>query len=137
LAAAALQALLSKTRGPSDKLFSISYHTLCNNLRRDQRKAGIPQANFVTPHCFRHGGASFWNAMAVPIDDIVARGRWASPKSAKTYIQTGSALVFSERLPPAVRDISDRLARRPMVLLDSFPVFDSARLGPLGPPYFL
>ena len=45
---------------------------------RDQRKAGVAQRDFITPHCFRHGGASFWNAMAVPIDDIIARGRWAS-----------------------------------------------------------
>ena len=75
--------------------------------------------------------------MAVPIDDIVARGRWASPRSAKVYIQTGSALIFSERLPPAVRDISDRLARRPMALLEFLPACDRGRLGPLGPPYLL
>ena len=75
--------------------------------------------------------------MAVPIDDIVARGRWASPKSAKTYIQTGSALIFNERLPPTVRDISDRLARRPMALLEFLPTCDRALLGPLGPPYLL
>ena len=68
--------------------------------------------------------------MAVPIDDVIARGRWASPKSAKTYIQTGSALVFGERLPQAVRDICDRLARRPMALLEFFPPFDRERIGP-------
>ena len=113
IAAAALQALLSRPRDPSGRLFSITYHRLFNNLRRDQRKAGVAQRDFITPHCFRHGGASFWNAMAVPIDDIIARGRWASPKSAKTYIQTGSALIFGERLPPNVRDICDRLARHP------------------------
>ena len=137
LAAAALQLLISRCAHSSGKLFSIPYHRLCNNLRRDQRKAGMAKADFVTPHCFRHGGASFWNAMAVPIDDIVARGRWASPNSAKTYIQTGSALLFSERLPPAVRELCERLARRPMVLLDHFPNCDRDRLGPLAPPYLL
>jgi len=75
--------------------------------------------------------------MAIPIDDIVARGRWASPKSAKTYIQTGSALLFSERLPLTIRDLCDRLARRPLVLLDHFPSCDRDRLGPLAPPYLL
>ena len=137
LAAAALQALLDRPRDPSGKLFTISYHRLCNNLKRDQRHAGVAPKDFITPHCFRHGGSSFWNAMAVPIDDIIARGRWASPRSAKVYIQTGSALIFSERLPPAVRDISDRLARRPMALLEFLPACDRGRLGPLGPPYLL
>ena len=75
--------------------------------------------------------------MAVPIDDIVARGRWASPKSAKTYIQTGSALIFNARLTPTVRDISDRLARRPMAILEFLPPCDRALLGPLDPPYLL
>ena len=137
LAAAALQVLLAKSGAPETKPFSTTYHRLCNNLRRDQRKLGVSKENFITPHCFRHGGASFWNAMAVPIDDVIARGRWASPKSAKTYIQTGSALVFGERLPQVVRDICDRLARRPMALLEFFPPFDRERVGPLVPPYLL
>ena len=75
--------------------------------------------------------------MAVPIDDVVARGRWASPKSAKTYIQTGSALVLGERLPLKVRDLCDRLARRPLVLLDYMPAVDRERPGPLVSPFLL
>ena len=75
--------------------------------------------------------------MAVPIDDVIARGRWASPKSAKTYIQTGSALVFGERLPLNVRELCDRLARRPLVLLDYLLAADRERFGPLVPPYLL
>ena len=36
----------------------------------------------------------------VPIEDILHRGRWASTKSARHYVQSGRALLLAEEVPP-------------------------------------
>ena len=47
------------------------------------------------PHSLRHGGASCdYMAMgAVRLEDILHRGRWATIKSTRHYIQQGPALM--------------------------------------------
>jgi hypothetical protein len=44
-----------------------------------------------TPHSFRHGGATADLQAGVPLDQVVLRGRWASLKSARRYLQTALA----------------------------------------------
>ncbi len=53
------------------------------------------------PHSLRHGGATRLHLQGVPLEDIMARGRWASAKSARTYIQASRAVLMATRPPPA------------------------------------
>ena len=121
LAILVIQKLLEKAPTENSPLFSISYTNLLRTISHRQEKLGIAPQNRVTPHCFRHGGASFWFIMSIPILDIIVRGRWANEKSAKTYIQAGASLVFGTHLCDKHRVLSDRLARKPLVLLNFFP----------------
>ena len=121
LAVAVLRKLIAAAPTGSSPLFSITYPALLSTLKARQSRLGIPPQKAVTPHCFRHGGASFWFIMSVPILDIVVRGRWANEKSAKSYIQSGAALIFGDHLPRKIQILSDQLARKPLVLLHFFP----------------
>ena len=52
------------------------------------------------PHSLRHGGATRLHLKGVPLEDIMMRGRWASSKSARTYIQSSRAVLMAT-VPPA------------------------------------
>ena len=135
LAVAALRYLVDKAEGPDSPLFALTYPKLLATLRNTQEKMGVPSNLFVTPHCFRHGGASFWFTKSIPMQDIITRGRWVSDKSAKTYIQAGAALIFGSHLPAKLRDLALRLSARPMTVLDSFPGLKHSQVEPLTQPY--
>ena len=47
-----------------------------------------------TLHSLRHGGATHLHLSGVPIEDVMYRGRWASNKSCRRYIQAGRALLL-------------------------------------------
>ena len=135
LAVAALRLLMERAVEPNAPLFNISYAKLLAVLKQTQLKMGVPPNRIITPHCFRHGGASFWFTKSMPMQDIITRGRWVSDKSAKTYIQAGAALIFGSHLPAKLQELSIRLASRPMVVLEAFPAHERATLGPLPQPY--
>ena len=135
LAVAALQCLVDKAEDSNSPLFTISYPKLLATLRNTQRRMGVPSNMMITPHCFRHGGASFWFTKSVPMQDIITRGRWASDKSAKSYIQAGAALIFGSHLPPKIQELCRRLSVRPLVVLHSFPGHTRTVTGPLPTPY--
>ena len=63
---------------------------------------GLPD-NYV-PHSLRHGGATRDHLDGKALEDILQRGRWASTKSARHYIQAGRAILMTTRVP-------DHLAR--------------------------
>ena len=55
------------------------------------------------PHSLRHGAATRDHfERNISMEDILLRGRWASSKSARRYIQSGPALRMSVRVPPQV-----------------------------------
>ena len=135
LAVVALRLLSEKAASANAPLFAISYAKLLSVLKRTQLSMGVPPNMIITPHCFRHGGASFWFTKSMPMQDIITRRRWVSDKSAKTYIQAGAALIFGSHLPAKLQELSLRLASRPMVLLDSFPAYKRTALGALPQPY--
>ena len=135
LAVVALQYLCDKAAEPSSNLFSITYAKLLSILKSTQRKMGVPASMMITPHCFRHGGASFWFTKSMPMQDIITRGRWASDKSAKTYIQAGAALIFGSHLPDPMRNLAQRLTLRPMLLIDSLPGYKRSVPSGLPQPY--
>lgn len=57
------------------------------------------------PHSLRHGGATRDFMRGVSVEDIMLRGRWASSKSARTYIQSGPALLLSTKVPAEVSQL--------------------------------
>ena len=122
LAVAALRWLVDRAKAPDFLLFFITYAKLLETLKATQLKMGVPKNMLITPHCFRHGGASFWFTKSVPMQDIITRGRWAAEKSAKVYIQAGAALIFGSHLPAKLRDLAQRISLRPLVILELFPV---------------
>lgn len=56
------------------------------------------------PHSLRHGGATRLYLQGVRLEDIMVRGRWASSKSARTYIQSSRAVLMAMTPPRAVAD---------------------------------
>jgi integrase len=58
--------------------------------------AGLTE-DFV-PHSLRHGGATRMFLAGTKVEDIVARGRWASMKSASRYIQGGRSLLLQQQM---------------------------------------
>ena len=65
-------------------------------LRRWFREActAVSCRTKFTLHSLRHGGATYLHLARVPIEDIMYRGRWASNKSCRRYIQAGRALLL-------------------------------------------
>jgi hypothetical protein len=121
LAVCALRTLMTHNAS-QEKIFSISPGKFFRMLQQARVSLGLSDEARFTAHSFRHGGASHWFLMGASISDIAERGRWASEKTCKTYVQTGRALLFSTLLPPNVKALSDALTTRPLILLSHFPV---------------
>ena len=64
-------------------------------------------------HSLRHGGATDLLARKVSIETILERGRWASTKSAKRYLQSGLSLQISIELPTTVNELCDEALNSP------------------------
>ncbi len=64
--------------------------------------AALGLSPLYVPHSLRHGGATRDHMRGYPLEDILARGRWASTQSARRYVQAGRALLLAMRTPPAV-----------------------------------
>jgi integrase len=63
------------------------------------------------PHSLRHGGATRLHLQGVRVEDIMVRGRWASSKSARTYIQSSRAVLMAMQPPRAVADKAAAVAQ--------------------------
>lgn len=63
------------------------------------------------PHSLRHGGATRQHLLGKSMEDILLRGRWASTKSARRYIQSGRAILLSMEVPPALALVCPILCR--------------------------
>jgi integrase len=74
--------------------FRSFFHSACVAL-------GIGTIGYV-PHSLWHGGATRDALRGHPLEDILARGRWASTSSARHYVQSGRALLLSLQLPESV-----------------------------------
>lgn len=101
--------------GAEDKVFPFTAATFRRRLQRVCRLLGV--APYV-PHSLRHGGATHDHLAGVSIEDIMARGRWASVRSARHYVQAGRALLLGNEVPPEVVALSAQL-RTPRTLYDS------------------
>lgn len=96
---ALLREVVASTK-PHHFLFPASsavYRTLFKSACSD---LGLSRS--YVPHSLRHGGATRQHLLGKSMEDILLRGRWASTKSARRYIQSGRALLLSMQVPPAL-----------------------------------
>ncbi len=68
------------------RLYRLVFKAACQSL-------GLEDG--YVPHSLRHGGATRLWMLKWPIEDIMLRGRWASTKSARHYVQEGRAVLMS------------------------------------------
>jgi integrase len=80
------------------------FKTVCSELRLSSK---------YVPHSLRHGAATRDFQRRMPMEEILVRGRWASTKSARHYIQSGAALLLSTQVPPDVHALGRLLSSRP------------------------
>ena len=52
------------------------------------------------PYSLRRGGATWWFSRHHSLDKILLQGRWQAPKTARTYINEGLAVLAELQLPP-------------------------------------
>ena len=78
------------------------FHRACSAL-------GLTQFGY-TPHSLRHGAATYDSLTGVSLEDIMRRGRWASSKSARRYIQSGRSVLLSIQVPPELHAAGERIA---------------------------
>lgn len=86
--AAAVAAAPAEGGGSTAKLFPFGADVVRARMALVENEFRL--AHF-TPHSFRHGGATADLQAGVPLDQVVLRGRWASLKSARRYLQTALA----------------------------------------------
>jgi len=82
--------------------FRRCFHSACSALH-------LP-TGFV-PHSLRHGGATMWFLQGRSMEDIMHRGRWASSKTARRYVQAGRALLIKQDIPSSVKADAALLSR--------------------------
>ncbi len=68
-------------------------------------------SDLYVPHSLRHGGATRYHLLGHTIGDVELRGRWASSKSARRYIQSGRAMLMSVDIPTTVSSIGAILSQ--------------------------
>jgi integrase len=89
--------LVVKVTADGQKLFPYSSDEFRKLFKQACFELGL-SARYV-PHSLRHGAATRAFQLGVKLEDIMLRGRWASSKSARTYIQSGPALLLATDVP--------------------------------------
>lgn len=90
---------VSSESNPGNQLvFNFSPAQFRLYLRRSVVAVGLAHVRYV-PHSLRHGGATHDFISGVPIETVLAKGRWQSTKSARHYIQAGRSILLSTTIP--------------------------------------
>ena len=101
-----LHSHISRLPSLSSPLFTMTPAQFRNSLCQAAAALHLPQHFHITPHSFRHGGATHdFISGSRTLAEITQRGRWASEKSTRRYLQAARALVLSASLPKAVYDL--------------------------------
>ncbi len=100
----------------STTLFTLSYSHVRQLLGCALEDLGLEQL-CLSPHSFRHGGASEDHLSGTPLADIIQRGRWKRQQTAEYYIQSGRALLLGTQVPRNVRECGERLSTNPHLIL--------------------
>jgi integrase len=104
----ALVRLRAAGLSPAERIFPLPPASYRRVFKETVRALGLT-AGYV-PHSLRHGAATRALSCGVPLEEIMRRGRWASSKSVRTYLQQGQALLLANRVPLAVHRRGARLA---------------------------
>jgi integrase len=97
-----LRGLVSKTR-KGQLLFPFSTDRFRRLLKNTCADLGL--SDRYVPHSLRHGGATrYYHVLNMSMEDVLYRGRWASTKSARRYIQSGVAMAMAEEAPTRILD---------------------------------
>ena len=102
-------------QGRKARLFPCARH-LRAALARALVALGLGNAGFVF-HSFRAGGALYLLNMGAPLDEVLRRGRWRRPESARPYLQRLRALAAGRAIPDALLARGALLAADPWRLL--------------------
>ncbi len=102
-----LLALVAKTK-PKAKLFPGGTAAYRGVFKKVCAELGL--SSKYVPHSLRHGGATRLHLKKWTLEDIMMRGRWASAKSARTYIQSGRAMLMHMKAPKPITDLAAILA---------------------------
>ena len=95
-----VRSLLASAR-PGTALFPFSTSMFRHTFKAACIAVGVGHVGYV-PHSLRHGGATHDHIHGMSMEDIMMRGRWASNKSARMYVQTGRALLLTQSIPSSV-----------------------------------
>lgn len=107
-AVAGLVRELVKSVRPGKFIFPYST-TKFRSLFRAACKALGLNPHYV-PHSLRHGAATRAYQLGVSLEDIMLAGRWKADKSARTYIQSGPALLLANRVSPLAAQLGSLFA---------------------------
>lgn len=100
--------VLECTSSDGDSLFPFTANQFRLTFKQACTDLGL-HAGYV-PHSLRHGGATRWHLDGKPLEDILMRGRWASTKSARRYVQAGRALLLTTSVPQSLAELGRTLA---------------------------
>ena len=94
--------------GSEARLFLFPDSSLRRWLKEAAAVLGLPPT--VALHSLRHGGATHAHLAGRPLEEILQRGRWASMRSARHYIQMGKALLVAASVPQWALEVAAALA---------------------------
>jgi integrase len=111
-----LRGLVGVTKA-GDLLFPYSASVVRGELKAACAFFGLT-AGYV-PHSLRHGGASWYRRFGgMSVEDVAERGRWASCKSARIYINAGIALLAATKVPSELHLLGVSVAKLLFQVLD-------------------
>jgi integrase len=105
--AALLQQVVAATP-PKGRLFPFTPNDFRKAFKSACRHLGL--SSLYVPHSLRHGAATRDHMGGTRVEDILERGRWASTKSARRYIQSGQALLLATQVPPRIAELGRLVA---------------------------
>ena len=68
---------------------------------------GVGHILFV-PHSLRYGGATTDFLLGATIEQVLFRGRWKRPETARVYLQTGRARFVMQSVPQRLNRLGQR-----------------------------
>jgi integrase-like protein len=94
---------------PGQRLFPFSAAVFRSSFKR--ACSDLSLSSSYVPHSLRHGGATRAHLLNRPMEDILVRGRWASSKSARRYIQSGRAMLMTMDVPVRLQSLSASVSK--------------------------
>ena len=83
-------------KGPESRVFDLPYHIYEDMIATTSVSLGFGTVTSrVTPHMFRHGGASYDAYRGATLPEVQLRGMWGQQMSCARYMKAG---VYTRRL---------------------------------------